>query len=199
MDTVHDRDTEDIAKQDIDRRTGWPDELCVLLNAHPRETWSEIRSPMARFWIDKHNHLRRQSDALVSACDDYRESRSSPMEFGAWVAPRLQGFLAELHGHHQIEDYHYFPSFRTAEPRLAAGFDVLARDHEMLHEGIVNIVEKINAFIMTLQDDAQSGLDSQRIAADQYIDAAVLMHGRLSRHLHDEEDLIIPLMVARSE
>lgn len=199
MDTVHDRDTQDHANHDIDRRSGWPDELCVLLNEHPRETWPGIRSPMARFWIDKHNYLRRQSDALVHASDDYRESRSSPMEFGAWVAPRLQGFLAELHGHHQIEDFHYFPSFRNAEPRLAAGFDVLARDHEMLHEGIVNIVEKINAFIMTLHDEAQSGLDAQRVAADQYIEAAVLMSSRLDRHLHDEEDLIIPLMVTRDE
>lgn len=180
---------------DIDKRTGWPDELCVVLNDHPRETWADTRSEMARFWIGKHNYLRRQSDALQSANDDYRAQKANAMQFGSWLAPRLQGFLAELHGHHQIEDFHYFPAFRAAEPRLAAGFDVLGGDHELIHEGIVAIVEAINGFIGTLQTDTTPNADAQRHAADRYIEASRLLHQRLQRHLADEEDLIIPLMI----
>ena len=45
------------------------------------------------------------------------------------AGPRLQTLLGNLHGHHQIEDHHYFPVFRQAEPRLAAGFGLLANDH----------------------------------------------------------------------
>lgn len=182
---------------DIDRRKGWSDELRVLLREHPRESWAASRSPLARFWIERHNHLRHQSAALIAASDEYRESDASPTQFGAWVAPRLQGFLAELHGHHSIEDFHYFPAWRAADPRLGAGFDVLARDHELLHEGIMQIVEKVNAFITTLQN--ASTVDAQRLAADRYIAAASDMHRRLGRHLEDEEDLIIPLMLARGE
>ena len=150
---------------------------------------------MARFWLDKHNYIRQQSAALQNANTEYRDNRASAMQFGSWIAPRLQGFLAELHGHHQVEDFHYFPAFRSAEPRLAAGFDVLANDHELIHESIMGIVEKINAFIATLQPDAQGGDDAQRLAADGFIDASKLLHDRLERHLADEEDLIIPLML----
>ena len=178
---------------DIDQRRGWPDELCVVLKDHPRDTWAETRSGMARFWIQKHDYLRRQSAALQSANDDYLSNRTEAGQFGNWIAPRLQGFLAELHGHHQIEDFHYFPAFRSAEPRLVAGFDVLARDHELIHTGIVAIVESINEFIKTLQPGSND--ETQRRAADRYVEASKLLHDRLGRHLEDEEDLIIPLMI----
>jgi len=167
----------------------------VVLKDYPRDTWAATRSPMARFWIDKHNYLRRQAEALASANDDYRKAGVSAEQFGGWLAPRLQGFLAELHGHHQIEDFHYFPAFRSAEPRLASGFDVLARDHELVHQGIVDIVESVNAFLGTLQPDAASNDDARRHAADRYIEASQQLHSRLIRHLEDEEDLIIPLMI----
>jgi hypothetical protein len=192
-------------ESDIDQRRGWPEELCVVLKDHPRDSWPNTRSAMARFWIDKHNFLRRQSAALQAANDDYRARPDSAAQFGSWLAPRLQGFLAELHGHHQIEDFHYFPAFRSAEPRLASGFDVLHNDHELIHGGIVGVVEAINALIAAIQaattdSDAQhpgatADTDGQRRAADLYIEASAVLHRRLERHLEDEEDLIIPLMI----
>jgi Hemerythrin HHE cation binding domain len=187
--------------QDLDQRTGWPDELRVVLNDYPRETWPETRSAMARFWIDKHNYLRRQSEALQSANEEYRNDRLGAAQFGAWAAPRLQGFLAELHGHHQVEDFHYFPAFRSAEPRLQAGFDVLARDHELIHKGIVNVVESVNAFFRTIDPEAGDAGDAaaQRAAAERYIAASRRLDERLNRHLADEEDLIIPLMIRQDE
>jgi iron-sulfur cluster repair protein YtfE (RIC family) len=186
-------------ESDIDQRTGWPEELCVVLKDFPRDTWPSTRSSMARFWIDKHNYLRHQSDAMASANQDYRANRTAPAQFGQWIAPRLQRFLAELHGHHQIEDFHYFPAFRSAEPRLAAGFEVLANDHELIHEGIVTIVESINKFLSTIQSETAENSDAARHAADRYIEASETLHNRLKRHLADEEDLIIPLMIRQDE
>jgi hemerythrin-like domain-containing protein len=186
-------------QSDIDQRTGWPDELRVVFNDYPRETWPNTRSGMARFWIDKHNYLRRQSDALQSANQEFRAEKMSASDFGVSIAPRLQRFLAELHGHHQIEDFHYFPSFRRAEPRLGTGFDVLAKDHELIHQGIVDIVEAINAFLATTTSNPPGTADAQRHAADRYIEASELLHQRLGRHLADEEDLIIPLMIREDQ
>jgi hemerythrin-like domain-containing protein len=186
-------------ESDIDQRTGWSDELCVVLKDFPRDTWPKTRSTMARFWIDKHNYLRRESEALQSANQDFRAERTAPTQFAGWVAPRLQGFLAGLHGHHQIEDFHYFPAFRSAEPRLKTGFDVLANDHELIHQGIAAIVESINAFLTTVQSDTSESSDTRRHAADRYIAASETLHRRLQRHLADEEDLIIPLMIRQDE
>jgi iron-sulfur cluster repair protein YtfE (RIC family) len=182
-------------EKDIDQRTGWPDELCVVLNDFPRDSWAKTRSSMARFWIDKHNYIRRQSDSLQSANRDYRNERSAAAQFAGWIAPRLQGFLSELHGHHQIEDFHYFPAFRSAEPRLSSGFDVLASDHELIHRGIAEIVDSINGFLTAVHSAAGANGDAHRRAADRYIEASQTLHRRLQRHLADEEDLIIPLMI----
>jgi hemerythrin-like domain-containing protein len=186
-------------EKDIDRRAGWPEELRVLLNDFPRATWQENATPLARFWIDKHGHFRQQATALQSAADAYRAERSTAPEFSAWLAPRLQYFIAELHGHHQIEDHHYFPAFRAADDRLAGGFDVLASDHELLHRSIAELIDKTNEFFTTIRSEAPGGRDAQRHAADRYIEASALMCQRLARHLDDEEDLIIPLMLARGE
>ena len=66
----------------------------------------------------------------------YRDGKMARPEFVNFFAPRLQFFLQQLHAHHQIEDYHYFPIFRKAEARLIAGFDVLEADHVALHHDI---------------------------------------------------------------
>lgn len=190
-------DAADSQNLNLDQRSGLPEEMRFLLQQHPRDTWRNSRSALAQFWVDKHAHMKRQSVALMGANADYREQRMSAVDFGTAIAPRLQGFLAELHGHHQIEDFHYFPAFRNAEPRLGPGFDVLARDHELLHKGIMDIVEAVNAFITTIRDDATADADAQRHAADRYVRASELMHARLERHLADEEDLIIPLMLVQ--
>lgn len=189
-----DTQTKELGTLDIDQRTGWPDELRVLLKEHPRETWRSKRSPLAEFWLDKHDYFRHQCDALQQATHDYRAGRCTPAQYGAFIAPRIQNFVAHLHGHHQIEDFHYFPAWRAAETRLARGFDVLESDHKLLHEGIMSIVETINEFILAFRDDPNTVSDAQRHAADRFIATSELAYRRLRRHLEDEEDLIIPLM-----
>jgi hemerythrin-like domain-containing protein len=178
-------------ESDIDRRTGWPDELCVLLKEYPRESWPQTATPLAQFWIDRHNYFRKESEALRSATGDYREQRILPSELADRVVYRLQTCLSHLNGHHQLEDHHYFPAFRAADRRLGAGFDVLAQDHELLHEGIGLIAERIRTFSGTVD-----GSDDQRHAADEFTDAGQTLCRRLHRHLDDEEDLIIPILLA---
>ncbi len=185
---------------DLDQRSGWPDELGVLLKQYPRETWRSYPSPMARFWLDKHEAFRQQGRILQSVADEFRAGKRSAVEFGTWTAPRLQGYLSALHGHHQIEDFHYFPAFRAAEQRLAAGFDALARDHEQLHADIVRSVETINEFLNTLREgDPGADVDAQRRAGERYADACDALVKHLLRHLDDEEDLIVPVMIDRGE
>lgn len=184
---------------ELDQRTGWPDELKVLLKRYPREMWRSSPSAMAQFWLDKHNAFREQGRILQSVADEFRAGTRGAVDFGTWIAPRLQGYLSALHGHHQIEDFHYFPAFRAAERRLATGFDTLAKDHEQLHADIVHIVETINEFLSTIREDEARDTDAQRRAGERYADAGEVLFRRLGRHLDDEEDLIIPVMIDRGE
>lgn len=182
--------------EDIDRRSGWPDELCALLDKFPRASWQQNMTPLAQFWIHKHDDFRGLCSTLQTAVDDFRERPDDPEVFAKRVASRSHYLVSLLHGHHQVEDFHYFPAFRAAEPRLGRGFDVLASDHELLHENGVSVIEALNAFRLTLDESGQAATDSQRRAADHYIEANCLLCTRVVRHLDDEEDLVIPLMLA---
>lgn len=188
---------DELLNNGIDERTGWPEELRTLLKRYPRETWRSQRSPMAEFWLERHEHFRHQANAMQQVAEQYRHGQQSAAEFSTWITPRLQFFLSSLHGHHQIEDFHYFPAFRASERELAPGFDVLARDHELIHAAISDIVEKINAFLETVRARESADADSIRFAGDRYCETSERLFRRLLRHLEDEEDLIIPIMLDR--
>lgn len=183
---------------DLDRRQGLNEELLYLLRRHPREGWDDNAGlgDLARFWLGRHDGFRQLGGALTDALTRFREGEIEAMRFGGFFAPRLQHFLSELHHHHVIEDQHYFPVFAAAETRLARGFEILENDHELIHERIGRVITSANGLLGLLE-----GGDRDRIrrAADAYAaDSDVLVTGLL-RHLDDEEDLIVPLMIERGE
>ncbi len=182
---------------DLDTRTGWPDELRLFLDLYPREVWPDHANlgAHARFWLDIHGGFRNLGGALGSAARDYREGLVTPEEFRAWFAPRLRMFLSHLNGHHQIEDFHFFPLLGQAEPCLQRGFDVLETDHETIHAGMVRAAEAGQALLATPDGDT----DAFRRAGDAYAESGDALLTMLARHLDDEEDLVIPLILDRTE
>lgn len=180
---------------DLDHRSGWSEELKGLLARHPRPTWSQARSPIAQFWLDRHEEFRRTAVELQAMTRTFRAGRKSPEELAGWTAPRLHAFLASLHGHHQIEDFHYFPAFREARKELAVGFDVLASDHELLHRGIIEMMDTFNSLLVLAGAPGAASRDALLLAGERYVDVVDVMLRRLARHLDDEEDLIIPVML----
>jgi iron-sulfur cluster repair protein YtfE (RIC family) len=181
-----------VSNLDLEKRQGWPQELRLLLERHPRATWSSHSNfPLAQFWLERHGMFRQHAEALRAATDEYLEGHVSAPDFQRWLGPNLQGFLAALHGHHQVEDHHYFPAFRAADPSLTAGFEALDRDHQLIHEGIVSIVGAANNFLQA-QDSA-----ARQHMGELYAAASERLRRQLVRHLDDEEDLIIPLMLER--
>jgi hemerythrin-like domain-containing protein len=178
-------------------RNGWPEELRTFLDRYPREAWAghENLGQMCQFWLSRHNMFRELAVSIEDALARYREGKIEGQEFVNFFAPRLQFFLEQLHAHHQIEDYHYFPIFRKAEARLIAGFDVLEADHVTLHHDIDSTVSAANELLRSFSADA----DTRKRAADSYADASKALFKGLKRHLDDEEDLIVPLILDRGE
>ena len=70
----------------------------------------------------------------------------------------------------------------------------------MIHGDLVAVAEGANAFLAASgpSGDRLPG-DEERRAADHYGNASDRLLGRLMRHLADEEDLIIPLILDRGE
>ncbi|MBN7778209.1 MULTISPECIES: hemerythrin domain-containing protein [Nitratireductor] len=181
----------------LDTRPGLPADLRYLVEKYPREVWPTHPNlgEMAQFWLQRHDMFRELGGMLKTSMGDYREGRLAPREFAGWFAPRLRFFLQQLNGHHQIEDMHYFPVFAAAEARMKHGFDLLDSDHHVIHDALERNAQAGTAFLQALQADQ----DRQRFAADAYARENEALLAMLLRHLDDEEDLIIPLILDRSE
>lgn len=189
--------SDDPSISDLDRRHGLPADLRWLVERYPRNEWADHTDigGMASFWLQRHAMFRDAGAMLTNGIGDYREGRMVAAEFARWFAPRLNFFLGNLEGHHQVEDFHYFPAFVRAEPRLKRGFEILDADHHLIHESLERNAEAANAFLRAMTEDE----DRLRFAADDYADENSRLVARLARHLDDEEDLIIPLILDRGD
>jgi iron-sulfur cluster repair protein YtfE (RIC family) len=184
-----------VTEPSLNERTGWPAELRILLERYPREVWSGHANlgQTAGFWLRRHDMFRELGASLQGATSALKEGTVAPAEFRGWFVPRLQFFLTELNAHHHVEDHSYFPLFRAAEPRLVRGFEVLEGDHEHIHEHLGEVAGAANQLLASLDAD---GL--QRTVHHYAGVSKALLVGLLN-HLRDEEDLIIPLILDRTE
>jgi hypothetical protein len=182
---------------DLDHRTGWPQELRILSERYPREVWHGHVNlgTLAQFWLQIHDGFRRSGLALARAAAEFREGRMSAAEYRSWFRPRLLTFLGHLEGHHTIEDHQFFPLFSAAEPRLVRGFEVLEADHGNIHAAMIEAHEAATGLLRAEESDR----DRMMRAADRYATAGQALLRKLGRHLDDEEDLIIPLILDRGE
>ena len=177
-------------------RNGWPPELRGLLERYPRETWSghENLGQMAQFWLSRHAMFRELAGSITEGTTAFQAGKIVAAEFPRWLVPRLQFFLEQLHAHHYIEDHHFFPIFRRADERLVRGFDVLEADHNELHHNIDLTVEAANALLRSMSDE-----ETVKRTAQEFAQASGILMKGLTRHLDDEEDLIVPLILDRGE
>lgn len=172
------------------------EDLRFLVRQYPRDGWDAHVNlgSLARFWLSRHDMFRQLGGEIASGTNAFREQHTESGEFVNWMAPRLQFFLTQLDHHHQVEDQHYFPVFRSAEERLATGFDLLDGDHEELHRILGETADVTNRMIEALRagGDASSAIHA-------YADQVDRLNTTMLSHLRDEEDLIIPLILDRSE
>ncbi|GAB4375133.1 MAG: hemerythrin domain-containing protein [Kiloniellaceae bacterium] len=181
---------------DLDTRGGLPGEWLALLRRHPRANWQKpgALGMTAAFWLDRHAAFRALGETLEQATQQFLGGGSDAADFQGFFVPRLRVLLGELHGHHQVEDHHYFPAFRRAEPGLAPGFDLLDRDHQALHADLHATAEAANALLQALARTP----DAEGPAA-AYAETSARLLRRMKRHLDDEEDLVIPLLMEHGE
>ncbi len=180
----------------LGERTGLPSEFVWLREGFPRDRWTDVAlPPVAAHWLQMHDGFRRAGalmDQLVAA---RRADRVGVRAFHDGLLPTLANFLQHLDGHHNIETGHYFPQFRRVEPRIAAGIDLLDRDHDAVHAHLEILAACGNAFHQAVRaGDAATADDAAQMA-----DALTEASQPLLRHLDDEEDIVIPLMARHGD
>ena len=176
---------------DLETRQGLPDALRYLVEKYPRDIWESHRNfdELTRFWLERHMMFRQLIERITAETRGFLDGDRDAQEFGRNSA-RLTGFLLnQLHGHHQVEDIHYFPKLAGLESRLQAGFDLLDADHHALDGHIHGMADETNALLQALQTgggrDAAGRVEARLGKFERFID----------RHLIDEEELVIPTIL----
>jgi hypothetical protein len=184
----------------VDVRGGLPDDLLELLRKYPRDQWANDARlhGLAEGWLQRHDLFRALSVRIGGMTTDLREGRTSPKVFLPLFQRRMGLLLGELELHHRVEDEHYFPSFVAAAPKLQKGFDILDNDHGVIHGAIFDLGTASRELIAALSGEVL-GRDGDALRAAERLAGQVAGFDRtLLRHLEDEEDLIIPLILERT-
>ena len=99
--------------------------------------------------------------------------------------------MGNLHGHHSWEDHSYFPELSAADPRFGAGLEVLEKDHADLDIVLDDFTRQANRVIKLAALDEAQAYDE---AGAVHVQAQVI-EAFLKRHLTDEEDLAVPIIL----
>ncbi|MBV7380406.1 hemerythrin domain-containing protein [Maritimibacter dapengensis] len=175
------------------RTTPLPSELSFLLADHPRDSWERdphfLRS--TRNWIAAHRLFRDLAYLLRTGAEHYLDGDFDATSY----APRLSVYgdrlVRALHGHHRFEDLSFFPELSEADARFDEGLAILEADHLALDATLDGFTRVSNRALKLLQlDEAQA-----RDEIGAVHDGAVRIEAFLDRHLGDEEDLVVPILL----
>lgn len=175
------------------RQTDMPEEMRFLLETYPRDDWEAHPGfkEKTRHWLGAHQMFRRVAERVRM---DTQEVLNKDIALGDYVG-RLSYFggnlVANLHGHHGWEDHSYFPELSAADPRFDAGLELLEQDHADLDVVLDDMTRKANRVIKLATLDESQALEE----ANAVLTAAEAIEAFLKRHLSDEEELAVPIIL----
>ncbi len=176
----------------LETRDALPEPLRVLLQDYPREAWEADAnfSHLIRFWLDRHVMFRRIMATMRSETEQVLDRSMEPRTYAAHLSRYGSTFLNDLHGHHQIEDVHYFPHLKLLDARISRGFDILDRDHHAIDGHLHAFAEQANAVLHAIEarENAESAQGTLKAGLKR-------LDGFLDRHLSDEEELVVPVLL----
>lgn len=169
--------------------------MLYLRADYPRGRWAEPSlNDIAKHWLAMHAGFRRHQAHIDELAAQWRADRLDAATLHRRLIPAVQQFLQHLDAHHTIESGHYFPAMRRVEPRIAAGIDLLDRDHDAIHARLEALFRDGSAF-----HQAVTGGGEAKDAAHRLADTITAGAPDLLRHLEDEEDIVIPLIALRGD
>ena len=170
-----------------------PAEMRMLLDAYPRDDWEAHPGfrDTTRHWLGAHQMFRRLASLLRTDSEVLLDRGMPADQFATRLSRFGSQLVGNLQGHHAWEDYEYFPELSAADPRFDAGLEVLEQDHKDL-----DVV--LDAFTVTANRVIKlAHLDHAQIRdeAGPLHDQTRTIEAFLDRHLGDEEDLAVPIIL----
>jgi hypothetical protein len=175
------------------RSTPLNDEMRVLLADYPRDDWEAHPNfkEATKNWMGAHQMFRRLGEITRKETERFLDKDRDAEDYAGRLSYYGDALVRNLHGHHHWEDHNYFPELSRADPRFDAGLEVLEKDHEVLDGILDGFTSKANRVIKLIQLDEKAAHDE---AGDLHKIAGGI-EALLARHLVDEEDLAVPIIL----
>lgn len=175
------------------RNTPLPENMQALLAQYPRDAWATHPNfrQATKNWLSAHRMFRYLTALIHREVKGYLEGGLDPNEFAANLSYYGDALVRNLHGHHNWEDRIYFPELVKAEPRFKVGLETLENDHQTLNKLLDAFTRQSNRVVKLIQlDEAQAQEEAATLPP-----LCEKLAALLSRHLSDEEDLAVPIIL----
>ena len=181
-------------QEQFDIRTeNMPEEMRTLLAEYPRDDWDAHPGfrENTRHWLGAHEMFRRVARLVRSDTEAFLDNEMENNDYAGRLSFYGNRLIGNLHGHHHWEDMDYFPELSAADPRFDAGLEILEKDHEALNRVLDRFAEAGNRTIQLIQLDENQVRDE----AGKLHKTAEAIEAFLARHLSDEEELAVPIIL----
>lgn len=182
----------------IDIRKGpLSDELHILLEDYPRDAWPGHPNfkDLTRQWMNAHDMFRHLSATVRHETELFLDDVRSEDEFARRLSHYGSKLVGYLHGHHAWEDYEFFPELSQADNRFDRGLEILEHDHVVLDDILNRFTNSANDIIQIAQSQTQAKRDKLKNLTGDLHYWSEGIEKLLDRHLADEEDLVVPIVL----
>ena len=177
----------------IIRQDEMPKEMRFLLDQYPRDGWDAHPGfkEKTRHWLGAHQMFRRVAERIRLDAEKLLNKDMALDDYAGRLSYYGGNLVGNLHGHHGWEDHSYFPELAKADPRFEAGLELLEQDHADLDKVLDDFTRHANRVIKLSElDEAQA-----RDEAGCVHKTAQTIEAFLKRHLNDEENLAVPIIL----
>jgi hypothetical protein len=175
------------------RTDDMPTEIQILLRAYPRDSWDAHPGFLGKtqHWLSSHRMFRKMSASVRKDTEHYLNGDTDAQDYAGRLSYRGNALVENLHGHHGWEDHSYFPELSAADPRFDASLKILEKDHAELDIALDSFTRTANRAIQLVQLDKSAA----REEAGKLLGVAETIEAFLERHLSDEEELAVPIIL----
>jgi hypothetical protein len=175
------------------RTDDMPTEMQSLLRTYPRDAWAAHPGfhEKTRHWLGAHRMFRQLSATVRKDTERYLNGDTDAEDYAGRLSYRGNALVGNLHGHHGWEDHSYFPELSAADPRFDVGLEILEKDHAAMNVVLDSFTRTANRAIQLVQLDESAAHEE----AGKLHGVAQTIEAFLERHLSDEEELAVPIIL----
>ncbi len=178
---------------DIATRKGLPHDMQTLYRDLPRDGWPDHPNfaRATRNWMGAHLGFRQLAGLLQTESERFLDGQTDDHLYSERLGHFGTILVRNLHGHHTWEDRSFFPELEAADPRFARGLDMLETDHVALDTLLEDVTKRGNR-VVQLATLAPGQMPEEARPLRDTLDR---LNRFLTRHLTDEEDLVVPIIL----